>query len=574
MAFDPTLGFHYASPAQQQQQQRIGSHPADRSNMDAQGRTILATPSKHPRLICLDALRGVAIMAMIVSKDSSESGPPSGPSGGYVFRGALAPSPWQGINFADFVSPLFMFIVGATLPLSSTARCISSSASSSTPAFLRRRIQWAASRRVVWRSLQLFALGLVLEGPGPGGLPNHIDLEHLRVPGTLQQIAFVYAVTALVHIWIPQRTVTENDDDDDGGEVEQEQQQQQQQAPRSAAATATTTGGSRSSSATASTASALAAAAASSSNYNSNSNSNGLGSSGNDGGRVGGPDSAENSLGSSSGPSRTTSARPSLLARTRCFMLRTYAWHFCFALLVLAVYLSLLLGVSVPGCGSGGGVFSPGCNSGRWLDQQLFGSAHMDHRVPSNLMRLPECSACSPAFCPLPSSSTPPAEWCSQPFEPLGVLATIGGSLLISFGGLMFGNVLVHVSSHRVRLRVWVQMGLFLALPLGLLGHLAGAVPATPQIGTTSFALITLGTAGVGLAALYALLEAPKQMWREKTKRVFHPVICMVSCAPPRTTNSQAFFSPHHHAHDRFFCLFCFACALSLAVAAARWFVV
>ena len=63
-AFDSSLGFHYAS----QGTVRIGSHPADRSNMDAYGRTILATPSKHPRLICLDALRGTAIMAMIVAK--------------------------------------------------------------------------------------------------------------------------------------------------------------------------------------------------------------------------------------------------------------------------------------------------------------------------------------------------------------------------------------------------------------------------------------------------------------------------------------------------------------------------
>eukprot|EP01050_Picozoa_sp_SAG11_P036746 SAG11_NODE_14141_length_623_cov_1.664122_1_plen_164_part_00 len=59
------------------------------------------------RLQCLDAVRGLNVMLMILVDNI----------GGW-FQGWVDPSPWDVIHLADFVMPLFLFMVGVSMAFS------------------------------------------------------------------------------------------------------------------------------------------------------------------------------------------------------------------------------------------------------------------------------------------------------------------------------------------------------------------------------------------------------------------------------------------------------------------------
>jgi hypothetical protein len=79
--------------------------PLDRADLDENNapveQVIKATPSKHPRLLSLDCFRGLTIAWMIQSDE-----------GGDAWTHTCDHSPWNGLHFADFVFPAFVFIVG------------------------------------------------------------------------------------------------------------------------------------------------------------------------------------------------------------------------------------------------------------------------------------------------------------------------------------------------------------------------------------------------------------------------------------------------------------------------------
>jgi hypothetical protein len=119
----------------------VAAHPAERSNIDAQGRPVLKTPSKHPRLLSLDAFRGLTISWMIMADEF-----------GSIWSSKLDHSPWNEIRFADFVFPAFVFIVGLAVPMS--LRNASSTMQS----------RLAATKRVTWRSVKMFFIGFYVDG--------------------------------------------------------------------------------------------------------------------------------------------------------------------------------------------------------------------------------------------------------------------------------------------------------------------------------------------------------------------------------------------------------------------------
>jgi len=103
---------------------------------------------------------------------------------GLPFRDALAKqldhTPWIGFTFWDFIAPLFLFVVGLTLPFA-----------------LSRRITGGESRRallnhVVRRTLVLIVLGLIFNGI----LALHFS--DYRYAGVLQRIALSYFFAALI----------------------------------------------------------------------------------------------------------------------------------------------------------------------------------------------------------------------------------------------------------------------------------------------------------------------------------------------------------------------------------------
>jgi predicted acyltransferase len=122
-----------------------------------------------PRLLSVDALRGLTVAAMVLVNNPG------------TWRAVYPPlehAEWHGWTPTDMVFPFFLFIVGVAIPLA-----------------LGPRLEQGGEGllgRVLWRSLVIFALGLLLHA-----LP-FFNLATLRIPGVLQRIAVCYLLAALL----------------------------------------------------------------------------------------------------------------------------------------------------------------------------------------------------------------------------------------------------------------------------------------------------------------------------------------------------------------------------------------
>jgi predicted acyltransferase len=126
------------------------------------------------RLASLDALRGLAVAAMLVVNDPGDWD--------HVYPW-LRHATWHGLTPADVVFPLFLFIVGVALALRFDARL----AAGVSPAILRGEL--------LARALRLAALGLLLEAIA--WLATDMAAA-LRFPGVLQRIAVTYALAGTI----------------------------------------------------------------------------------------------------------------------------------------------------------------------------------------------------------------------------------------------------------------------------------------------------------------------------------------------------------------------------------------
>ncbi|KAF9621437.1 hypothetical protein IFM89_021476 [Coptis chinensis] len=113
------------------------------------------------RLASLDVFRGLSVFLMIFVD----------------YGGSLIPfiahSPWNGLHLADFVMPFFLFIVGLSLAL----------------VYKNVENKVEATRKAVVRAIQLFVLGIVLQGGyfhGLNSLTFGVDIERIRWLGILQ----------------------------------------------------------------------------------------------------------------------------------------------------------------------------------------------------------------------------------------------------------------------------------------------------------------------------------------------------------------------------------------------------
>ena len=93
---------------------------------------------------------------------------------------------WEGFRFYDLIFPSFVFIVGTSVAFSLGKLQASGSRS-------------AAVRRVIWRGLLLWLIGIIYYGGISGGL------EGVRLLGVLQRIGICYLVTGLLFIYLPAR---------------------------------------------------------------------------------------------------------------------------------------------------------------------------------------------------------------------------------------------------------------------------------------------------------------------------------------------------------------------------------
>ncbi len=130
-------------------------------------------PSQTKRLISLDALRGFTIAAMIVVNY-----PGSEENVYFTLRHTV----WNGLSLTDQVAPYFLFFVGASIALAYAKR-----QSGGTP-------KAALYRKIVFRSLKIYAVGMFLN------LMPEFDLHAIRWTGTLQRIAIVFLISAIIYL--------------------------------------------------------------------------------------------------------------------------------------------------------------------------------------------------------------------------------------------------------------------------------------------------------------------------------------------------------------------------------------
>jgi predicted acyltransferase len=123
------------------------------------------TGARAPRVVAIDLLRGLAVMAMVMVAYA----------GGWDQRFTfLTHASWRGFAIADMIFPAFLFCAGAALPY----------------ALQRRAAQGRAALvgHVLRRAAILVALGVVLN------LLPGFDIAHVRLPGILQRIGLCYAI--------------------------------------------------------------------------------------------------------------------------------------------------------------------------------------------------------------------------------------------------------------------------------------------------------------------------------------------------------------------------------------------
>jgi predicted acyltransferase len=131
---------------------------------------IASTPAQ--RQLSLDVLRGITIAFMIMVNNNGGSG-----SWGFMNHAA-----WNGLTPTDLVFPTFVFVVGASIVFAFEAR------------MARGDTRAAVAWHTVRRAGVLFLLGIVVNG-----FP-FFKLDHLRIYGVLQRIAFCYLAAGLFYL--------------------------------------------------------------------------------------------------------------------------------------------------------------------------------------------------------------------------------------------------------------------------------------------------------------------------------------------------------------------------------------
>ncbi|XP_033829333.1 heparan-alpha-glucosaminide N-acetyltransferase [Periophthalmus magnuspinnatus] len=167
--------------------QLTGSMETERlinSELGSPGRTVTTVtdnilpppPSPSKRLRSLDTFRGISLTIMVFVNYGG---------GKYWF---FKHSSWNGLTVADLVFPWFVFIMGTSTALSINMLLRSGSSRSSL------------LKKVLWRTLLLFVIGVVVINPNYCQGP--LSWENLRIPGVLQRLAWSYLVVACLDLLV------------------------------------------------------------------------------------------------------------------------------------------------------------------------------------------------------------------------------------------------------------------------------------------------------------------------------------------------------------------------------------
>jgi predicted acyltransferase len=152
--------------------------------------TTAAPDAKADRLLSLDVMRGLTILAMILVNNPGDWG---------ALYWPLGHADWHGWTPTDLIFPFFLFMVGVAMAYSFVK--YEGGAGKATPEV------WL---RVVRRTLLLILLGLALNASGrligvPLGFQENWNWDTLRWPGVLQRIALGYLGASIIVLCLGQR---------------------------------------------------------------------------------------------------------------------------------------------------------------------------------------------------------------------------------------------------------------------------------------------------------------------------------------------------------------------------------
>ncbi len=152
--------------------------------------TILGKITKH-RLLALDVLRGITIMAMILVNN---------PGNWSTMYGPLKHAQWHGWTVTDLIFPFFIFIVGASISFSITIQ--------KKKGLTNKEILFSAAKRAVKLILLGWFLTLFYYQFGNSNFNWFNDkLFSMRIMGVLQRIGLVYLICTILFIYFKPRSL-------------------------------------------------------------------------------------------------------------------------------------------------------------------------------------------------------------------------------------------------------------------------------------------------------------------------------------------------------------------------------
>ncbi|XP_037621339.1 heparan-alpha-glucosaminide N-acetyltransferase [Sebastes umbrosus] len=134
------------------------------------------SPNPSKRLRSLDTFRGISLVVMVFVNYGG---------GRYWF---FKHESWNGLTVADLVFPWFVFIMGTSVALSINSLLRAGST------------RCSLVRKVVWRSLQLFLIGVFIINPNYCQGP--LSWDNVRIPGVLQRLAWTYLAVACLDLLV------------------------------------------------------------------------------------------------------------------------------------------------------------------------------------------------------------------------------------------------------------------------------------------------------------------------------------------------------------------------------------
>ena len=141
-------------------------------------------PPAPERVVSLDALRGFTMLWILGGGGLAKAMKAFGDAPPAQFLAEqFEHVRWEGFHFEDLIFPMFVFIAGASLVFS----------------LGKKQDRAMAVRRVIFRALVLFALGVIYNGGFANGLAK------VRWLGVLQRIALAYCGAGLLFLFLKPR---------------------------------------------------------------------------------------------------------------------------------------------------------------------------------------------------------------------------------------------------------------------------------------------------------------------------------------------------------------------------------